>query len=140
MKSRMKKKPIILFLSLTLVAVSYVFAQHFWRGELMSLKKVEKKWGQSEFSAERFKTAPPSEKAKMAYSLIKSKKYIAKSVIDIRQDLGDPDGYYFSDIYPAYIITDSQKKGDDVWQIVFLLDKNRTISEVVVHKNCCYSK
>ena len=76
----------------------------------------------------------------MAYSLIKSEKYLGKSVSEIRQELGDPDGYYFSDTYPAYIITDAVNKGVDVWQIVFLIDKNRKISEVVVHKNCCYSK
>lgn len=133
----MKKPPFILFLSLVLITMSYAFAQHFWRGELMPLKKVEEKWGQAEFFAEKFKLASPVEKAKMAYSLIKNKKYIGKSVLEIRQELGDPDGYYFSDIYPAYIITDSPNKGDDVWQIVFLLDKNKKISEVVVHKNCC---
>jgi hypothetical protein len=52
--------------------------------------------------------------------------------------LGDFNGYYFSDVYPTYLINEPQKKGDDVWQLVFLLDKNRLISSVIVHKNCCY--
>ena len=107
----------------------------------MPLQKVKQTWGGADFSAEKFKTALPSEKAKMAYSLINNKKYIGKSVLEIREELGDPDGYYFSDLYPAYKITDPPlQKGDDVWQIVFLIDKNKKISEVVVHKNCCRAK
>lgn len=47
----------------------------------MSPKKVEKTWGNADFSAEKFKAATPSEKAKMAYSLMQSKKYIGKSVV-----------------------------------------------------------
>ena len=136
----MKRKAIALFLFVALVSITSVFAQHFWRGETISIKKVEKKWGNYDFLAEKFKIATPIERAKMAYSLIQSKKYVGKSVSNIRKELGDPDGYYFSGVYPAYIITESRNKGDDIWQIVFLIDNYRNISEVIVHKNCCYSK
>lgn len=116
----------------------FVYAQHFWRGETMPTRTIQKMWGKSDFSAEVFKSAAPEVRAKMAYSLIKSKKYIGKSALKVRDELGSTDGYYFSDIYPAYIINEPQKKGDDVWQIVFLLKNDRTISDVIVHKNCCY--
>jgi len=73
----------------------------------------------------------------MAYSLTQKNPYIGKPITAVRDSLGGPDGYYFSDIYPAYIINEPKNKGDDVWQIVFLIDKTRNISEVIVHKNCC---
>lgn len=136
----MKSKALALFLFLSLASVTYVFGQHFWRGETLSIKKVEKKWGNADFQPEKFKIATPIERAKMTYSLIQSKKYIGNSVSTIRKELGDPDGYYFSDVYPAYIITESGKKGDDIWQIVFLIDNLRNVSDVIVHKNCCYSR
>jgi hypothetical protein len=104
----------------------------------MSLTRVEKKWGQSNFSAEKFKAGDKQVRASMAFSLIKQKKYIGKSILDIRAELGDFDGYYFSDVYPTYLINEPQKKGEDVWQLVFLLDKNKLVSSVIVHKNCCY--
>jgi hypothetical protein len=116
---------------------SVVVGQHFWRGEVMSVSKVEKKWGSSPFDADKFRTGSMDVKAKMAASLIKGKKYIGKSVLDIRSELGDPDGYYFSDVYPAYIIEEGQTRDQDTWQIVFLLDKSRRITDVIVHKNCC---
>ncbi|MEQ1721923.1 MAG: hypothetical protein ABL930_02025 [Pseudobdellovibrio sp.] len=121
-----------------LVCLSVGYAQHFWRGEEMSLARIEKKWGHSDFSAEKFKAGNKLTRASMAYSLIKQNKYLGKSILDIKAELGDFNGYYFSEAYPTYLINEPQKKGDDVWQIVFLLDKNRLISSVIVHKNCCY--
>ena len=128
----------LLYAIFILVFFSIGYAQHFWRGEEMSLTRIEKKWGESDFSAEKFKNGDKQARANMAYSLIKQKKYIGKSILDIRAELGDFDGYYFSDAYPTYLINEPIKKGDDVWQLVFLLDKNKLVSSVIVHKNCCY--
>lgn len=128
----------LLYTFFILVFFSAGYAQHFWRGEEMPFARIEKKWGHSDFSADEFKTGDKPVRASMAYSLIKQKKYIGKSILDIRAALGDFDGYYLSDAYPAYLLNEPQKKGDDVWQLVFLLDKNKRISSVIVHKNCCY--
>lgn len=51
--------------------------------------------------------------------------------------LGDHDGYYFSDMFPAYMIHRGKTREEKSWQIVFLLDRKQRVSEVVVHKNCC---
>lgn len=132
------KTKYLLYTLIVLIFISVGYAQHFWRGEEMSLSRIEKKWGQGNFSAEKFKIGDKQARANMAYSLIKHKKYIGKNILEIREDLGDFDGYYFSDVYPAYLINEPVTKGDDVWQIVFLLDKNKLVSSVIVHKNCCY--
>jgi hypothetical protein len=125
---------------ISLIAIllfSRAFAQHFWRGELMQLPKIEKTWGESKFDEKKFKDGDISVRAKMAYDLIKSKTYVGKSRLDVVKNLGPSDGYYFSGMIPAYIINDPPKKGDDVWQIVFLIDKNGIVTDVAVHKNCC---
>lgn len=72
----------------------------------------------------------------MAYSILRNeKKYIGKSVIDIHKEFGQPDGFYFSDIIPAYLIQIAKTKNEEAWQIVFLLDHNRKVTKVIVHKN-----
>jgi hypothetical protein len=57
--------------------------------------------------------------------------------MEIRELLGTADGYYFSDVFPAYMIHRSQDPKGDSWQIVFLLTNDRRVDDVVVHKNCC---
>ena len=137
----MMNKKRLAFLSLLLTTIMFsdlALAQHFWRGETMLSRTIKKKWGKNEFSKETFRNGSRDTRAKMAYTIVKNKLYVGKTVPEVRADLGAPDGYYFSDIYSAYIINESLKKGDDVWQIVFLVNNNRIISDVVVHKNCCY--
>jgi hypothetical protein len=114
-----------------------VFAQHFWRGELMPPPRVEKQWGHAKFDSLKFKIGDTAVRASMAFDLINSKSYVGKSRLTVIKELGPSDGYYFSGLIPAYLINNPPKKGDDVWQIVFLLNKNGVVSKVVVHKNCC---
>ena len=49
------------------------------------------------------------------------------------------DGFYFSDTYPTYMIQIGANHQEESWQLVFLLDRNQKIDEIVVHKNCCNS-
>lgn len=66
-----------------------------------------------------------------------SKELFGKGAAEIRALLGDWDGYYWSDAFPAYIIKDGRLDHGDTWQIVFLLDRRWKTSEIIVHKNCC---
>jgi hypothetical protein len=108
-----------------------------WIGDTLSVSEAEARWGKQEFSEESFKTGDAVVRAKMVYSLIKSKKLLGLSASELRSRLGDFDGHYFSESYPTYIVQRGEKKGEDTWQIVFLLDGNRKTKEVIVHKNCC---
>lgn len=74
-------------------------------------------------------------RAKMTADLLKKQNlFKGQTVREIKNALGNPDGFYFTDIYPAYLI---DMTTDDSWQIVFLLDKEHKVSELIVHKNCC---
>lgn len=114
----------------------FVAAEHFLHGETMTKAKTAKKWGQEPFNADRFKNGDEKVRASMAFSILADPKpFLKKDVLEIRKILGDPDGFYITDKFPAYIIQLSEQES---WQIVFLLDRQDRVSEVIVHKNCCY--
>ncbi|MCY4321235.1 MAG: hypothetical protein OXC37_02355 [Bdellovibrionaceae bacterium] len=122
---------------------SCVQAKHFWRGDLMSIKKVCKKWGNNILDVSKFKSVAGNKdeeaiRAKMTCSLIKNQKqYIGKNTLEIRKSFGNYTGHYFSDIYPTYIIQTAKTNKQNTWQIVFFIDRKRKVSKIVVHKNCC---
>lgn len=136
----MKKIIISLFIVLIL-PIAYLVAKSFWRGEIMSVSRVCKRWGEIPLNTEHFKKAEHdmSVRAKMACSLLKQqKKFIGKNKWKIREIFGDYDGHYFSDMFPTYMIESARiTKKDESWQIVFLIDRNEKISKIIVHKNCC---
>lgn len=133
------KKVITIFMSfIGLSFAGFSVAKHFWRGETMSQSKVEKKWGSSPLNLEEFRNGELKSRAKMAFSLLKDqKKFFGKDVWEVRKEFGDPDGFYFKDMFPAYIIDEGVGEDPDTWQVVFMLDKHNKVSEIIVHKNCC---
>lgn len=119
------------------VAAAWVYASHPWLGKTLSATQVQQKWGKEAFDETKFKNAGQSERAKMAFSLMTSKKLLGLNTVEIRDRLGSFDGHYFSESYPTYLIQAATKKGEESWQIVFLIDKERKTKEIIVHKNCC---
>lgn len=110
------------------------------RMEFMPLDQAQKKWGKTSFNAKKFKSGGESERASMVVDLIKSKKFIGKSLAEVRGQLGEPDGYFQNDAIPTYFLSSPSKdKKTDVWQLVFSPDKDfKNVKEVKIHKNCCY--
>lgn len=132
------RKLFYIFAGSILLVLSFSFAKSFWRGEVMAENQVSKRWGVSEFDGNKFKAGGEKERAQMAYSLLQNKKkFIGKDRSAIRQELGDFDGYYFSEMYPAYMIEMAKDNVSDSWQIVFLIDRKGLIKDIIVHKNCC---
>ncbi len=130
-------KKIIIVVALLLSGFT-VLGKHFWRGELKSIDEVCSLWGTTKFEIEKFKLKDEPIRAKMACDLLRNqKKYIGKTKLEIRKEFGSHDGYYFTDSIPAYLIYLRKTKSEDSWQLVFLLDRIRKVSEIVVHKNCC---
>jgi len=123
---------IILFSSLI------IFAQQFIFGKTLSPVAVKKKWGQMEFNAEKFRNSEYEVKAKMAFEIMRDKKIRGMDIDEVKSIFGEPEGYYRSDIYPAYIIQSAKTRSEETWQIVFLLNEKYKVRDVVVHKNCCY--
>lgn len=126
---------IILTIFLSVVIFSYA-KDHFWYGQAIDAKEAKKKWGHTAFEKVTFKNGDEKIRASMAFDVVSSQKlYVGKFVSEIRDIFGNPDGFYFSDVYPAYIVQRAHTKGEEVWQIVFLLDQDRKVTKVILHKN-----
>ena len=77
-------------------------------------------------------------RAAMACALLRTQDdYVGMSRLEIRPLFGDPDGYYYTELQPAYLIETARSMAEDSWQIVFLIDGDRNVRKIVVHKNCC---
>lgn len=136
----MKLKIPFLFLVVTILSADrFLIAKHFWGGKTIPTSEVKKKWGDLQFDEESFQKGDASLRAKMAHSLLKNpKKYLGKSGLEIQKHLGPHDGFYYKDVFPAYIIQIGKTKNEESWQIVFELDSKRNVVDIFVHKNCCY--
>ena len=136
----MKKLAVIMISASVAVSAIYVKAQYFWRGEFMRIEKVCQRWGKTPLKVAKFKSADEDEsiRAQMACSLLKNQqRYISKDRSEIRDLFGSYTGYYFSDMFPTYLIEIAETNEQDSWQIVFLINKEEKVSKIVVHKNCC---
>lgn len=132
----MKKIILIISVSALLLGIT-LYAQPFFGGKTMRQSEVKKKWGSEKLNYEKFKAGSPELRSKMSYSIMIDKSLIGKSIDFIRENLGSPDGYYFMDIYPAYIIQEGTSSKEETWQIVFKLNEKYEVREIIVHKNCC---
>lgn len=131
------KKTILIISAITFLSLFFGYASHPWLGKTMSLNNVKKRWGNEKFNENNFKLGSQQLKAKMAYSLIKENKMLGLTTLEIKKKLGDFDGHYFSESYPTYIIEEAKKKNEETWQLVFLIDNNKKVKSIIVHKNCC---
>lgn len=130
------KQLVVLFM--IAISIQVLGARNFWRGTFMDFDLIGQKWGKATFDLSKFKTGVADEKAKMTFDLIKNKqKYIGKSTIEIRDSFGRFSGHYFSEVYPTYIIQRYSDKKPETWQIVFMINVDRKVTDIVVHKNCC---
>ena len=49
--------------------------------------------------------------------------------------VGNHTGYYYTESLPTYLIEIAPTRAQDSWQIVFLRDRDRKVSEFVIYKN-----
>lgn len=133
------KKIVFSLAGFILIITSLVIVAHpFNRGRTLSYYETRQKWGEASVDYSKFKAGDLSTRSQMAASLLKDSSLIGKSVSYIRENLGSPDGFYFLDTYPAYIIQQGQSRAKETWQIVFRINgQNSTVRDIVVHKNCC---
>lgn len=132
----MKKIIVVFSIIIAIIGLS-LYAQPFTSGKNLSKSEVKKKWGAEKLDFLKFKDGSPEIKSKMAFSIMTNKNLIGKSIDFIRENLGAPDGFYFIDIYPAYIIQEGFSAKEETWQIVFKLNEKYEVREIIVHKNCC---
>ena len=135
----MKRIIFIGFLSIFVVA-SVLFAVNykelFHRGKFLDVGEVGNKWGKAQFTKKKWQNASTEERGKMAASLLKQKKkYIGLFNYEITEKLGSSTSHYVSDLIPAYLIEYTGVKGDEVWELVFLIDKHNKVWDVRVHRH-----
>jgi hypothetical protein len=106
----------------------------------MKPEDAAKRWGKKTFSADVFKKGPIEERAAQAADLVKRQVLKDKTANEIVDMLGPTSGYFWSDHFPTYFIEEGWTKKKDSWQLVFLLNADDKVTEIRIHKNCCYKK
>jgi hypothetical protein len=132
---------LLLFIALSVFvgAKAISTGKGFFQAQFMSLEEVKKKWKAEPFDSNKFKNGSPAVRASMASEIIERKLYVGHSRKKVREELGDPDGYFFSDTIYAFQIQEYSESKKESWQIVFIPDEDLTkVKEVRVHKKCCY--
>ena len=123
---------------ISIITAAACFATYsFWKGKTMTATEVKKKWGSERIDYKKFKMSTYEIKSKMAFLILTDKKLINKTYEEIREIFGPNDGYYFTDTTPAYIVQIGKDASEDTWQLVFKMNNDYKVSEVIMHKNCC---
>jgi len=133
----MNKMKIVVSIFAVIIASTVIYAQSFWGGKTMSARDVKAKWGSEKYDARKFKQGSYDDKARMAYSIMSDKSLIGRPFEEIREMFGENDGFYFRDTYPTYIIQRGKNHSEETWQIVFRMDKQFKVRDIIMHKNCC---
>lgn len=127
--------------SLVALASAFAFASSFFQEEFLSPPKAEAKWGVKALDRESFRLAGHAGRAAMAVDIVKRNLYVGKPMTLVRQELGPPDSYFFSDTIFAYKIMPFPGTDKENWHLVFMPDqKLEKVKEVKIHKKCCYKR
>ncbi len=111
----------------------------YFKAKFLTAAEAEKKWGVQTLDIKKFKSGDVASRAPMAVDIIKRSLYVNKTRQSVREELGDPDSYYFSDTIYAYKIIPFPGKDKENWHLVLIPDeKLEKIKEVKIHKKCCY--
>lgn len=134
----MKSEVIAFLLVLLFGTLALAWAKTMVRGETISANAAKTRWGNEAFQAEKFRGASMESRATMAASLLAGKsQFIGLDRSEIRNRLGDYSGHYISGMYPTYLIQETSETSTEAWQLVFLIDKDGKVQDIVIHKNCC---
>ncbi len=104
----------------------------------IATEAAAKKWGDIPFSPQVFKNAGEKKRASMVADLVRSKQFVGKRFSEIRQELGEWDGYFQTDSIPAYSIESANTGSKEAWLVVFLPDASgKKVGEIKILKECC---
>lgn len=122
----------------TILSVS-TFADTFFQSDFMKPSHAEKKWGIKSLDKTLFRTGDHAKRVSMAVDIVMRNLYVGKTMSLVRQELGDPDSYFFSDTIYAYKIMPFPGENKENWHLVFIPDERlEKVKEVKIHKKCCY--
>lgn len=133
-------KNTIRLISTIFISISaYCLADSYYAAEFMKVEVAEKKWGIQKLDNVAFKSGDLAKRTPMAVDIVKHGLFIGKNRKAVRNELGDPDSYFFSDTIYAYKIMPYPGEDKEIWHLVFIPDeKLEKVKEVKIHKKCCY--
>ena len=132
------------FLTSICLLLIFIQASSDYTSEFTTLshEEAKKKWGSTPFNKNNFKTIIKhnyKERQQMASEIIKKQIYSGKKLTELYKDLGQPKGYFSSDLIPAYILTDPRKRKTEAYQLIFEPDDTgKAVKRVLIYKTCCY--
>ena len=133
-------KLVITFILLSFVS-SYAMSDFIDKYEKLSAQQAAKKWGRIPFNKEKFKNVEKSGyelRRKMVAEILEKKLYVGQSIETLAKDLGNPRGYFISDVMPSYLLMNPQKRKQEAWQLVFEPDDSgKKVEKVTAYKTCC---
>lgn len=134
------KKIVLTISALLLIFLSLsVLADTFFQSDFMKPTDAEKKWGIKSLDKNLFRTGDHAKRESMAVDIVKKNLYVGKPMKLVRQELGNPDSYFFSDTIFSYKIMPFPGENKENWHLVFIPDENlEKVKEVKIHKKCCY--
>ena len=99
----------------------------------IKLEVFKKRFGSKKLNTKNFKNGSEQDRAKMAYDLINSKKYIGMHRSDIQKELGEPTGYFRSETFLTYLVYVRREGPLEALQILFVPDRKGVIKQVLIH-------
>ena len=129
----------ILVVALVVVAVSVGIAFAFYREpRVMNAADAEARWGVAPLDESVFRSADLSRRAAMAVDIVKRGTFVGSDRVAVREALGDPDSYYWSDTLYAYKLEPYPGVGKESWHLVFVPDERlEKIEAVRILQKCC---
>ena len=135
----MKKSALVTGSLIFILFSVFTVADTFFQSDFMKPPQAEKRWGIKSLDKDLFRTGDHTKRESMAVDIVKKNLYVGKPMKLVRQELGDPDSYFFSDTIYAYKIMPFPGENKENWHLVFIPDENlEKVKEVKIHKKCCY--
>ena len=102
-------------------------------GKVLTPVEIQEKWGSQPFDSKKFSSEDLKMRASMAHSIVASKEnYMGKTGDEIREIFGYADGHYVNERFPSYVLEIGSKKSPETWQLVFMVDRDLKVNDVIV--------
>ncbi|MBK9294118.1 MAG: hypothetical protein IPM57_06685 [Oligoflexia bacterium] len=121
----------------TIVALGFLFLVLTYRFDnYMYAWQARLSWGGKPFDGLEFQTASINKKAAMVADIISNKRFIGKSIEQVKIELGAPTGGYFN--YDTNLTYTIYVSGETIWELVLVTShETGVVQRVLIYKRCC---